>query len=260
MILPFPLFKLPTVEENLCLPLHIQTTVAQMEGLHVPENCNFLHQFQEIKFSLAALFITGYSSTSEPWTITMQPVNVSFRAEGFEVYTCITNCTHTWHWQRMLLLPVCISNLHFLISLPLRTYDMNIMHFICGKKHLYHINVFPPEWKNESTSLMWCNKKMGLTWNDCPRARKWFSQLVTQENCGNKTHSRCEACYVWTVWQGQAVLKSLWAGLYISCWELPAGAQRRGQWVDQLLTHGNRGSKIGHVLVSSVLFQICRNQ
>ncbi len=202
MILPFPLFKLPTVEENLCLPLHIQTTVAQMEGLHVPENCNFLHQFQEIKFSLAALFITGYSSTSEPWTITMQPVNVSFRAEGFEVYTCITNCTHTWHWQRMLLLPVCISNLHFLISLPLRTYDMNIMHFICGIKHLYHINVFPPEWKNESTSLMWCNKKMELTWNDCPRARKWFSQLVTQENCGNKTHSRCEACYVWTVRQG----------------------------------------------------------
>lgn len=48
--------------------------------------------------------------------------------------------------------------------------------------------------------------------------------------------------------------------IFESCWELPAGAHRRGQRVDQLLTHGNRGSKIGHVLVSPLLFQICINQ
>lgn len=59
---------------------------------------------------------------------------------------------------------------------------------------------------------------------------------------------------------GQAVMKYLWAGPYNSCWELPAGAHRRGQRVDQLLTHGNRSSKIGHVLVSHQLFQICINQ
>lgn len=32
------LFKLPTVEENHCLLLHIQTTGAQMEELHFPED------------------------------------------------------------------------------------------------------------------------------------------------------------------------------------------------------------------------------
>lgn len=102
MILLFPLFNLFT--ELLLLK---KTTVSHFTFKPLWfrwKNCIFqntidsLHQFQEMKFSLAALFITGNSSTSEPWTITMQPVifftELTIVYTGFKLYTFITNCTH----------------------------------------------------------------------------------------------------------------------------------------------------------------------
>lgn len=42
----------------------------------------------------------------------------------------------------------------------------------------------------------WCGaiKRWNCTWNRCPWARKWFSQLVThKKTLENMTHNRCEA-------------------------------------------------------------------
>lgn len=125
MILLFPLFNLFT--ELLLLK---KTTVSHFTFKPLWfrwKNCISqntidslsLHQFQEIKFSLAALFITVNSSTSEPWTIAMQPVIV-FTELTIVFYRIQTvhfhHKLHTRQWQRMLLIPVCISNLRFLIS------------------------------------------------------------------------------------------------------------------------------------------------
>lgn len=63
------------------------------------------------------------------------------------------------------------------------------MHFICGIKHLYSINLFPPVWKNEKYVL----DVGAIKRRNCPRARNWFSQLVAhKKTVENHTHSICE--------------------------------------------------------------------
>lgn len=82
----------------------------------------------------------------------------------------------------------------------------------------------------------------------------------TQENCGNKTHSRCEAFYVWIVWQGATCYEILMSRTIYFLLRASGRCLSERSVSGPALTPGNRVSTIGHVLVSPLLFQICRNQ
>lgn len=122
MILLFPLFNLFT--ELLLLK---KTTVSHFTFKLLWfrwKNCisqntiDSLHQFQEMKFSLAALYnwIFFHFWTLDNHNATRNCLywidNCLYRIQTVHFHHKL----HTRQWQRMLLIPVCISNLHFLIS------------------------------------------------------------------------------------------------------------------------------------------------